>query len=252
MALSPTSGFMDTIHSWPWIQFTATYNLLEASDYKKQVESGQPWDPETTDAIARRGDLATMKYVHEHGCPWAPNTTSTLAKRGSLYTMKYVHEHGCPWSPDTLTSAAIGGYLGCLRYAHEHGCTWDNYTMLNALRNSRIDCVKYLYEHGCPFKNNSMDHVQNLDCMKYVYECGCPWTNTTWQRIFSYSPDQASMLRYMWDHGCPGAHIINPPEIKEIDITLVMDQAHCTYDEARTALTNNCGDLVNAIMELTI
>jgi nascent polypeptide-associated complex subunit alpha len=36
------------------------------------------------------------------------------------------------------------------------------------------------------------------------------------------------------------------------DITLVMDQAHCTRAAAVTALRNNNNDLVNAIMELTI
>ena len=36
------------------------------------------------------------------------------------------------------------------------------------------------------------------------------------------------------------------------DITLVMEQAHCTRSQAVTALRNNANDLVNAIMELTI
>ena len=36
------------------------------------------------------------------------------------------------------------------------------------------------------------------------------------------------------------------------DITLVMDQAHCTRAAAVKALKNNSNDLVNAIMELTI
>lgn len=36
------------------------------------------------------------------------------------------------------------------------------------------------------------------------------------------------------------------------DITLVMDQAHCTRSQAIKALRNNSNDLVNAIMELTI
>lgn len=36
------------------------------------------------------------------------------------------------------------------------------------------------------------------------------------------------------------------------DITLVMDQAHCTRSQAVKALRNNSNDLVNAIMELTI
>ncbi len=36
------------------------------------------------------------------------------------------------------------------------------------------------------------------------------------------------------------------------DIALVMDQAHCTRDQAVAALRNNDNDLVNAIMELTI
>lgn len=38
----------------------------------------------------------------------------------------------------------------------------------------------------------------------------------------------------------------------EGDIRLVMDQAHCTREAAIAAIRNNNGDLVNAIMELTI
>lgn len=38
----------------------------------------------------------------------------------------------------------------------------------------------------------------------------------------------------------------------ENDINLVIDQSHCSREEAISALINNDGDLVNAIMELTI
>lgn len=39
---------------------------------------------------------------------------------------------------------------------------------------------------------------------------------------------------------------------REMNIRLVMDQAHCTREAAIAAIRNNNGDLVHAIMELTI
>lgn len=230
----------------------ASYHPPKVCDYQMQFENGDPWDSETTDTIARIGDLDTMKYVHEHGCPWASTTTATIATRGDLDLLKYVHERGCPWSPSTLTKAVIKGNLDCLRYAHEHGCTWEEDTMGDALCHSQIECVKYLYEHGCELDNDSMDCVRNLECMKYVYERGCPWTEKT-RFILSVSRDQANMQRYMYDHGCPGVQAkLTSVDIAEKDITLVIDQAHCTREEALNALVTNDGDLVNAIMELTI
>lgn len=44
----------------------------------------------------------------------------------------------------------------------------------------------------------------------------------------------------------------NPERIGEDDINLVIDQAHCSREEAIQALLNNNHDLVNAIMELTM
>eukprot|EP00388_Colpodella_angusta_P032338 GDKK01026234.1.p2 GENE.GDKK01026234.1~~GDKK01026234.1.p2 ORF type:complete len:186 (+),score=75.72 GDKK01026234.1:29-586(+) len=45
---------------------------------------------------------------------------------------------------------------------------------------------------------------------------------------------------------------VNEDGIDAKDISLVVDQAHCTRAQAVTALRNNNNDLVNAIMELTI
>jgi NACalpha-BTF3-like transcription factor len=39
--------------------------------------------------------------------------------------------------------------------------------------------------------------------------------------------------------------------LSDLDVALVMDQAHCTDEVAREALRQNNNDLVDAIMELT-
>ena len=77
-----------------------------------------------TDISALRGDLACLRYAHEHGAPWHEWTTAYAAINGHLECLRYAHEHGAPWDECTTGFAASHGQLECLRYAYIRGCPW--------------------------------------------------------------------------------------------------------------------------------
>jgi len=84
-------------------------------------------------SAARKGQLETLKYAHEHGCPWDKKTCWAAADGGDLEVLKYLHEHECPWDKVTYWAAAEGGHLEVLKYAHENGCPGWNENLYHEL-----------------------------------------------------------------------------------------------------------------------
>ena len=92
--------------------------------------------------------LEKMKVLHEHGCPWDKGIMHAVAKAGNLATLRYCLENGCPGREDVALAAAP--HLPLLQYLHAQGCPLLPEAYQCALQAVRpIECVRFLFETGC-------------------------------------------------------------------------------------------------------
>ncbi len=86
--------------------------------------------------------VACLRYVHrrslEHNAafPWHENICRLAAGGGELACLKYAHEHGCPWDALTPMYAAAHSDVACLRFALENGCPRDAEDIMSTLQSN--------------------------------------------------------------------------------------------------------------------
>lgn len=74
--------------------------------------TGCPWDEETCNALARRGELDTLLWARREGCKWSEQTCAEAARGGHLEVLKSLRAEGCPWGPTTCSRVCEGGVWG--------------------------------------------------------------------------------------------------------------------------------------------
>ena len=78
--------------------------------------------PRALSGCASGGHIENLFWLHdEKGAPWTGGVTNALANRGDLETLKVVHEQGCPLSDFAAAAAARTGNVELLRWLLEQG-----------------------------------------------------------------------------------------------------------------------------------
>lgn len=63
--------------------------------------TGVPWDGSTSNNLARRGELDTLKWAVGEGCLTSAETTAAAAGCGRLDVLMWLRSQDCDWGPDT-------------------------------------------------------------------------------------------------------------------------------------------------------
>ena len=69
--------------------------------------------------------------------------------KGDLASVKFLHESGTPWS-FMSTAHAVGEGIEMLKYVYENGASWSKYTIIYAVDYS-VDILQYAHENGAPY-----------------------------------------------------------------------------------------------------
>ena len=104
---------------------------------------------------------------HDHKCnlhKWSHiDPCAAAAGRGNLETLKWLHNHDFTWSHQTIQNAAGNGQLDCIKYCHEHGVRLTQNTAYNAIvdlrnhwnkkwfvkiKSKHFECFKYALDNG--------------------------------------------------------------------------------------------------------
>jgi hypothetical protein len=140
-------------------------------------EHGAVWSRGTAETAAFKGHLACLRYAAENGCPLNSHLIIAAAKGGHVDCMRYISAHlKCPWHAKVQYWAARRGHLACLRYAHKNGCPWDRLATMAAAEAGNLACLRYLHEHGCPWGPETTQHAAlmgHLECLEYAHQNGC-------------------------------------------------------------------------------
>ena len=101
----------------------------------------------TTEA-ARAGNMACLKYLHEHDCEWNSFATIFAASGGHVEYFIYAHTHGCPVHESCMRLAACHNHLECLQYLHTSGFPCTYFTIAAARQNRAWSCFFYAVRHA--------------------------------------------------------------------------------------------------------
>ena len=157
-------------------------------------DASNPWH------VAMRGDLPTLKLMHQRGeisrgstkkmCLWA-------ARGGHLEVLQWARANGCPWDASTRQRAGIsmccsgrsqtdargayaaeGGQLDVLQWARANGCPWDGSTCAGAAEGGQLDVLQWARANGCPWNETTCEYAVKggkFELYKWARANGCTW-----------------------------------------------------------------------------
>ncbi|GFR45492.1 hypothetical protein Agub_g6820, partial [Astrephomene gubernaculifera] len=124
-------------------------------------------NPVVFNAAACSGNLALLRWLHEHGCPWGPGAICAAVSSGCEelleWLLKLGQQEGVPFPLPHLgrlyMAPALSHDLATLRWLQQAGCGWDSarYTFTDYLdwclevpTASAVPVLSWLLEAGCP------------------------------------------------------------------------------------------------------
>jgi hypothetical protein len=115
----------------------------------------RPWDYRKSYAVAKTGDLATMKAMHAGNPPleWDRSTCMQAASYGHLEMLQWMHSQGCPWDYRTTRAAAERGDIAMLAWLREPHvvagtgpCPWNSDTAAGACAAGQFEALVWMVE----------------------------------------------------------------------------------------------------------
>lgn len=123
-----------------WIPMAAQFGAIQMLKYLK--ENGYDITLHSAHIAAGVGELECLQYTVKEGNIQLDAATSLqAAASGNVACLKFVHEHGGGWHDQVCETAARSGYLDCLKYAYEHGAPWTVSTTNTAACYGRLSCT---------------------------------------------------------------------------------------------------------------
>jgi hypothetical protein len=101
-------------------------------------------------------NLEMLQYLNANGFPWDAETTDVFAKKGNYECLEWAIARGCPISEKICVNAAAGGNVRCLEIAFAHSADRSESISCNAIYNDRLEAFVYVAEHGVKITNSSM------------------------------------------------------------------------------------------------
>jgi len=105
-------------------------------------------------------NLEMLEYLNANGFPWDIETTDVFAKKGNYECLEWAIARGCPISEKICINAAAGGNVRCLELAFAHSANRSENIAMNAIYNDRLETFVYAAEHGVNITYNSMDQLR--------------------------------------------------------------------------------------------
>ncbi|GFH53307.1 hypothetical protein CTEN210_09783 [Chaetoceros tenuissimus] len=179
-------------------------------------EHNVPWDEETCNTSARKGNLKALEYARLNGCQWNETCLEQAVRHRNVEVIEYCLQNGCPigtraickfatthnqdhdqafqilkllrkfsvpWSTETCTFAACNGHFEALKWAVSEGCNWDRQKCANyAAEHGDIEVLKWMKIHGCQWDLETIEGAArkgNLETLKFLRSQGCPCNEST-------------------------------------------------------------------------
>lgn len=146
--------------------------------YKKTIYPLIYKDIQSLITASIRGDIDSLKFIHENGVKWHSHTSCRLAHGGYLEALKYIvsteipqntDNNGCPWHPHTCYYALLSGNLECFKYAYDTSLERFSQNPLNSHRME--DFPLKLMLHHC-IKHKKLDFLKHIiDNTPSTYYC---------------------------------------------------------------------------------
>lgn len=105
-------------------------------------------------------NLEMLEYLNANGFPWDNETTDIFAKKGNYECLEWAIARGCPISEKICVNAAAGGNVRCLELAFAHSAYRSENISMNAIYHDRLETFVYAAEHGVKITHYSMDQLR--------------------------------------------------------------------------------------------
>ena len=105
-------------------------------------------------------NLEMLEYLNANGFPWDNETTDIFAKKGNYECLEWAIARGCPISEKICVNAAAGGNVRCLELAFAHSAYRSENISMNAIYHDRLETFVYAAEHGVKVTHYSMDQLR--------------------------------------------------------------------------------------------
>ena len=79
---------------------------------------------------------------------------ATAASKGDIKTLKYLHENNCPINQWATTEAAGNGHFTALCWLYSNGYPLEIYALYDSIANRHIEIVCWLLQKGCPMDDD--------------------------------------------------------------------------------------------------
>lgn len=117
------------------------------------AEQSVPCDASVSAAAAARGQLLSVKFLHEHMYPWDEGTIKAAVLHGHPAILEYALVLHCPYSVNImqLAAGASRNSIACITCIYQLcGLLGDCSIMMgNAMMRADVACVEYLVSNMC-------------------------------------------------------------------------------------------------------
>ena len=163
------------------------------------------------EAAAVAGNLPVLQYVHIFtNLVLKRNLTEAAAKCGHLAVLKWLRERECPWDEEVAGEAASRGHIHILDWALDNNVPMGDSTPVSttpmgmlvrkAARNGRMECVRWLHFHKkCALTSEVYEVAAgsaNLELLKWL-DAKDPSIGTRQASIHAADSGNIECLRYV-------------------------------------------------------
>ena len=103
---------------------------------------------------------AVLEWAIENKFKLTFNVMATAASKGDIKTLKYLHENNCPINQWATTEAAGNGHFTALCWLYSNGYPLEIYALYDSIANRHIEIVCWLLQKGCPMDDDIIFHAK--------------------------------------------------------------------------------------------
>ena len=105
--------------------------------------------------------IEILIHLVENEFPWDIETTNMFAKKGNSECLEYAVANGCPISPQICENAAYGGNVKCMEIAFANSTFRTEMIAYNAVQQDHLEAFVYAAENGVPITEKCLNCVMN-------------------------------------------------------------------------------------------